>query len=204
MSIEKMELVNIVGRMKDLDQTLLKCMESGCFHIESSTKTLSSEQKQGFIKLTEQNPYTSLVKRIVSINFGETFDFKETKWLAKETDSDFLKYTEKYIDKTEKSFNDLNQKMLDSQQRINSLTNEETQIVHLIRMDTNMKELFSCKHIKIRFGRLPVESLNITMTRHLYLFLMIMTKVIIGAYISRSQSMHRKLTIFLILFTMRE
>ena len=158
MSIEKMELVNIVGRMKDLDQTLLKCMESGCFHIESSTKTLSSEQKQGFIKLTEQNPYTSLVKRIVSINFGETFDFKETKWSAKETDSDFLKYAEKYIDKTEKSFNDLNQKMLDSQQRINSLTNEETQIVHLTRMDTNMKELFSCKHIKIRFGRLPVDS----------------------------------------------
>lgn len=158
MSIEKMELVNIVGRMKDLDQTLLKCMESGCFHIESSTKTLSGEQKQGFTKLTEQNPYTSLVKRIVSINFGETFDFKETKWSAKETDSDFLKYTEKYIDKTEKSFNDLNQKMLDSQQRINSLTNEETQIVHLIRMDTNMKELFSCKHIKIRFGRLPVDS----------------------------------------------
>lgn len=158
MSIEKMELVNIVGRMKDLDQTLLKCMESGCFHIESSTKTLSSEQKQGFTKLTEQNPYTSLVKRIVSINFGETFDFKETKWSAKETDSDFLKYTEKYIDKTEKGFNDLNQKMLDSQQRINSLTNEETQIVHLIRMDTNMKELFSCKHIKIRFGRLPVDS----------------------------------------------
>ena len=158
MSIEKMELVNIVGRMKDLDQTLLKCMESGCFHIESSTKTLSGEQKQGFTKLTEQNPYTSLVKRIVSINFGETFDFKETKWSAKETDSDFLKYAEKYIDKTEKSFNDLNQKMLDSQQRINSLSNEETQIVHLIRMDTNMKELFSCKHIKIRFGRLPVDS----------------------------------------------
>ena len=158
MSIEKMELVNIVGRMKDLDQTLLKCMESGCFHIESSTKTLSGEQKQGFTKLTEQNPYTSLVKRIVSINFGETFDFKETKWSAKETDSDFLKYAEKYIDKTEKSFNDLNQKMLDSQQRINSLSNEETQIVHLTKMDTNMKELFSCKHIKIRFGRLPVDS----------------------------------------------
>lgn len=158
MSIEKMELVNIVGRMKDLDQTLLKCMESGCFHIESSTKTLSGEHKQGFTKLTEQNPYTSLVKRIVSINFGETFDFKETKWSAKETDSDFLKYAEKYIDKTEKSFNDLNQKMLDSQQRINSLTNEETQIVHLTKMDTNMKELFSCKHIKIRFGRLPVDS----------------------------------------------
>lgn len=158
MSIEKMELVNIVGRMKDLDQTLLKCMESGCFHIESSTKTLSGEQKQGFTKLTEQNPYTSFVKRIVSINFGETFDFKETKWSAKETDSDFLKYAEKYIDKTEKSFNDLNQKMLDSQQRINSLSNEETQIVHLTKMDTNMKELFSCKHIKIRFGRLPVDS----------------------------------------------
>ena len=158
MSIEKMELVNIVGRMKDLDQTLLKCMESGCFHIESSTKTLSGEQKQGFTKLTEQNPYTSLVKRIVSINFGETFDFKETKWSAKETDSDFLKYAEKYIDKTEKSFNDLNQKMLDSQQRINSLSNEETQIVHLTKMDTNMKELFSCTHIKIRFGRLPVDS----------------------------------------------
>ena len=33
MSIEKMEYVTIVGLMKDLDRTMEKCVESGCFHI---------------------------------------------------------------------------------------------------------------------------------------------------------------------------
>ena len=34
MAIEKMELVTIVGLMSELDTVLLKCCESGCFHME--------------------------------------------------------------------------------------------------------------------------------------------------------------------------
>ena len=34
MAIEKMELVNIAGLVKDLDSVLYKCCQSDCFHIE--------------------------------------------------------------------------------------------------------------------------------------------------------------------------
>ena len=36
MSIEKMEFLTIVGVMKDLDKSLAKCVESGCFHMAVS------------------------------------------------------------------------------------------------------------------------------------------------------------------------
>ena len=37
-SIEKMELVNIVGLLKYLDDTLIQCIRSGVFHIEQSSQ----------------------------------------------------------------------------------------------------------------------------------------------------------------------
>ena len=42
MGIEKMELVNLVGKMEELDRCLDKCCESGCFHIEPAFSTVGT------------------------------------------------------------------------------------------------------------------------------------------------------------------
>ena len=55
-SIEKMELVNIVGLLKYLDDTLIQCIRSGVFHIEQSSQIAEESGSAGFVNLHEQNP----------------------------------------------------------------------------------------------------------------------------------------------------
>ena len=45
MSIEKMQLVNIAGKLKNLDAVIEKCIDSKCFHIESA---VSDTDNNGF------------------------------------------------------------------------------------------------------------------------------------------------------------
>ena len=55
-SIEKMELVNIVGLLKYLDDTLIQCIRSGVFHIEQSSQIAEESGAAGFVNLHEQTP----------------------------------------------------------------------------------------------------------------------------------------------------
>jgi len=66
MSIEKMELVNIAGLLKDLDNVLLKCCDSECFHIETTLHSIDA--KRGFKILKEDNPYQNVLKKIYSLS----------------------------------------------------------------------------------------------------------------------------------------
>ncbi|MFR6199020.1 MAG: hypothetical protein ACLUJA_02045 [Ruminococcus bicirculans (ex Wegman et al. 2014)] len=56
MAIEKMSLVNIAGLMDELDATLKRCCESGCFHIEPAGNSPDSAMKP----LSEKNEYDRL------------------------------------------------------------------------------------------------------------------------------------------------
>ena len=65
MSIEKMQLVNIAGLVKDLDAVLIRCSDSGCFHIESAGKIAGAGQ--GFSSLREDNPYLLPLKQLTEL-----------------------------------------------------------------------------------------------------------------------------------------
>ena len=78
MSIEKMEYVTIVGLMKDLDRTMEKCVESGCFHIADAVKESSGEE--GFNRPDGENPYKALLKRVISIETGSGFIWERADW----------------------------------------------------------------------------------------------------------------------------
>ena len=54
MATEKMALVNIVGIIDELDDTLEKCCESGCFHIEPAFSEGSENSKMRM--LGDKNP----------------------------------------------------------------------------------------------------------------------------------------------------
>ena len=49
MAIEKMELVNLIGALDDLDKALVRCCDSGCFHMEPAFK--SSQDGFGVVYL---------------------------------------------------------------------------------------------------------------------------------------------------------
>ena len=155
MSIEKMLLVNIAGQLKNLDKTISKCIESECFHIESAVNTVNSEST-GFTQLHEDNPYKDALNKIVSIDFENDLkfaktDFSEIKDLPFEDLSD-------YVDEISNKMSTIIKEISDTNNAIAQYEQILLQLKHLHGMDIDMESLFKCKHIHVRFGKLPVDS----------------------------------------------
>lgn len=154
MSIEKMEFVNIAGLTKDLDAVLAKLSECGCFHIESALG--AGAKSKGFSSPREENPYNGILRKIneisamtrmksESVEIGENF---------KENLSKDGKYVDGVITKLKeviKQKNTVADKIAEYEQAL-------SQVNHLKGLDADFQKIFSCEHIKIRFGRLPVDS----------------------------------------------
>ena len=74
MAIEKMSLVNIAGLMDELDATLKRCCESGCFHIEPAGNSPDSAMKP----LSEKNEYDRPLKELAQLSAQLGITLKET------------------------------------------------------------------------------------------------------------------------------
>ncbi|NLP25833.1 MAG: ATPase [Clostridiales bacterium] len=155
MSIEKMECVNIVGLKSNLDSVLKKIVESKCFHIEPSIKTIS-KSGGGFKQLQEVNPYTDLLKRILNLDFGDELEFKRVNFDKIENKSD-EEITE-FVDKIETQTQEINKEIKKHRDSLKENGEVLVQLTHLQDMDEDLEKFFNCKHIKVRFGKLPVDS----------------------------------------------
>ncbi len=151
MSIEKMEYLNMVGLMSDLDRTLEKCVQSGCFHINEEKDT-----QETMTHVDGENPYKELLKKILSMDMGRDFSFREVGHECPE-------YPD--ADDIEKEVSELEEKLRLSADEIHGLETAisereraATQLSHLKGMTSDMQKLFTCSHIMPRFGRLPAES----------------------------------------------
>lgn len=151
MSIEKMKFVTIVGLMKHLERALEKCADSGCFHISDAVKESGSEGV--FQRVGGENPYKSLLKRVVAIETGDEFTFEKSEF-AHITPEEMEKTVDVIESKFKKATVDINECTEKLRQRKQVLE----QIRHLKGMKIDFRKMFDCKHIKVRFGRLPCES----------------------------------------------
>lgn len=155
MSIEKMLLVNIAGQMKNLDRTIEKCVESGCFHIESASGMIDQEDS-GFTVLNEENPYRETLNKLVSVDFKGEFSFSCTD-ISDIVSEPISKITE-YVDEISDKMNVLNSEINEVKNQLGQYKQVLTQLEHLQGMDIDIKSLFQCKHIHVRFGKIPVDS----------------------------------------------
>lgn len=154
MSIEKMELVNLIGRLPDLDATLRICIDSGCFHIEQYSKVVSGADSR-FTTLQETNPYKSLLKQVLSLQLGG-YQFREAETdsvadLSPEELRTYLTDMEQQFSALSATVSEQNAFIAERQQALRLLT-------HLRGMQVDLSRLFRCSHISIRFGRLPADS----------------------------------------------
>ena len=65
MSIEKMSLVTIKGERSYLDETLLRCTQSGVFHPENASSMI--EYSGGLTMMKADNVYLNVIKNISEI-----------------------------------------------------------------------------------------------------------------------------------------
>ena len=153
MATEKMELVNIVGLMVDLDETLEKCCESRCFHMESA---LSSADNKNMKLINEKNPYQSVLKNISTLAGNLKIKLKETDVTKCEEESpqDF----EKFYENIYQRYNEISQKRQNALQIISERKAAKKQIGHLNGLNEDFDQIFSCKHIEVRVGKLPVDN----------------------------------------------
>ena len=153
MSIEKMSLVTIRGERGQLDEVLLRCLDSGVFHPETAGSL--SEYAAGLSALKEENPYAGLGKKLSAIAQEADIDLGNTSFEGLDLAN---KEFSGYIDGLDAKLKKLLAKKRGSEQLIDSHKKALARLRHLTNLEVNFDSLFSCKYIKLRFGRLPLDS----------------------------------------------
>ena len=151
-----MELVTLVGRIDELDRCLDKCCESGCFHIEPAFSSVGTAN--GLTMLNEKNGYTAQLKTFERLAADLDID------LVQVDHSDYAPRTpEEFAQRAQhigESFEEQNRRKKEALQKISEMSGAITQINHLKGMNSDFREIFSCKYVASRIGRLPTDNLE--------------------------------------------
>ena len=154
MAIEKMALVNIIGRFEDLDETLIRCCDSGCFHIEPAFK---NEANSTVRLLNEKNPFGVPLKEFASLATEMDIELKETPGTR------FKGWTaEQFNELSVNIDSELEEKGREKQRlatEVSELEGAVLQVDHLRGMNSDFSKIFACKHTACRIGRMPADNL---------------------------------------------
>lgn len=154
MSIEKMLLVNIGGRLCDLDGALLACFKSECFHMEAASRKMDSGS--GFKTLNEKNPYDKVLKRLCRLAYNIPCTLKGVEGGSFETAG--LEALTDFVEKSETEFGGLKEKISFLTSEISQKEKALIQLHHLHGLDVDFQKIFACRHVKVRFGKLPADN----------------------------------------------
>lgn len=156
MAIEKMQLVNIAGLMSDLDTALLKCCESGCFHIEPAIPKTDNSRSGSLHMLNEKNPYTPVKKRFSAL--ASTLKIKLATADYSRVREDTPEEFEQLASRLEASLSALTEERLACMQEVAEKGAAVKQITHLKGLNKDFEQIFNCEHVKVRVGKLPADS----------------------------------------------
>ena len=153
MAVAKMKLVNIVGRLRDFDRVVQKCCINGDFHPEQSS--LALEKYQEFMPIEEPNPYEKITQKAVDIAVHSDIPLHYVNF--DRLGLSFEQLSE-YIGKADTEIGALNGKVSSLSQEAAKLSQILTSLSHLQELNINLDDLFGCRYIVFRFGRLPKDS----------------------------------------------
>ncbi len=157
MAIEKMELVTVVALIDELDTVLEKCCESGCFQMEPAvTSVTSSAEGRGIRLLDGKNPYDAPLKKLAAVaaSLNITPKQSDTSGCTLESAEDF----ENFCDRLETEIADESENRRRAMQTISERRGAVIQLNHLKGLNEEFDRIFSCKHVAVRVGKLPLDS----------------------------------------------
>lgn len=156
MAIEKMSLVHIEGALKRVNKTLMKCCESNCFHIITG-KGGDRDGSGRFRSLKSKSPFTSLVNRAKALADDLGIEIKRVDYddVNMNVTVDF----DSYLKGVENRLNELTEKKRELEEALKEHSMSLMRVEKLSGFDTDFSEVFACKYIKLRFGRLPLDSI---------------------------------------------
>ncbi len=152
MSVEKMKLVKVIGKMEVLASIIKANCDTGYFHPESAIAFLSITK--GIYSLNEENPYSTSLSRLKTL--AKT---AQQELLMEEASADISKEDIKdYIQKLDETLGSLYNRKQNLQDAIQQAEESILQFQHFTGLDLDLDAVFACEFTKVRFGRLPKES----------------------------------------------
>lgn len=155
MAIAKMKLINITGDNEYLNDVLLKFVDLDYFHPEPATKFVDSVH--GLTTLVEENPIVEVLNHFKEVVSDMELDVAEKEMRSRDYDLNEMKA---YIDDIHKRYLDGAIVKKDLETVIQENKDALIQVRNIESIDLNLDDLFECKYIKIRFGRLPLDSVE--------------------------------------------
>lgn len=155
MAVEKMSLISVSGPLKKVNKTLVRCCETKCFHIEPSFYTMTYGSAH-FKTLKDKDIYGGLMKRADILSSGLGVKKKSVPYddIQMEAIHDF----DMYFTELEQRVMPLIEQKNELEKSIDEYRQVSRQVGNLSNINVDFKDLFNCKHVKIRFGKLPSES----------------------------------------------
>lgn len=152
MAVESMQMVSIIGKFQQLEDVIEACLDAGCFHPES-TADITADVK-GFSQINDENPYGGRLQK-----FHEALDYcgikPELVPIPEDLSDDDV---DVYINRLDKNLHTVQTRRDQLQKEIAEKEYAITQLQHFYSLDIPLDKVFSSEFIKVRFGRLPVES----------------------------------------------
>ncbi|MGI5965536.1 MULTISPECIES: V-type ATP synthase subunit I [Anaerotruncus] len=159
MAIAKLSLVNIIGDMSRLDDVIIRCLDRGDFHPEKSMQSV--EGIHGFVPLSDENPYLDPLGRLTNLGVAAGLNPKLMPQDKTRPGESLKRSNQYYID----FYNEFKERFDLLNERRNFLKSEIEQdnsvlvhLKHINELDVDLDDLFSCKYIRPRFGRIPLDS----------------------------------------------
>ena len=148
-----MSLINLVGNLSDLDETLLRCLTSGYFHPEMAIHTI--DPQHGFHPLDGENPYITPLNSVLKLATDLKLDLKKAEFESSGMD---LSSAQSCLDEVEDEISTLVEREHVAKENISQYEQAVIQLKHLAGLDSNFDSIFACQYVKVRFGRLPYDS----------------------------------------------
>ena len=152
MSIEKMNLVQITGNAQTFDRVLRRCSATGMFHPEAPT-----DGGAAYRQASAENPYKQPLGKVIDIAATSGLSLKYEPEYHSELHTEDI---EKYLAEIEEQLGGLGEERMAWTGEIDRYDAALGQLVHLDALDMSLDDIFACKYLQVRFGRLPTESYN--------------------------------------------
>ncbi len=157
MAIEKVSLVMIEGSLKKINKTLMKCCESGYFHMNPPPDTSGTELEAK--NLRDKGVYERMIKRtrVLAESLGVKLDEN-----AAYDDIDYNVSVDfkNYLDSIENMQSELVSQKAGLNAEIRSKSAIYHNLIQFSGIDVDISELLTCKYIRARFGRIPAGSIR--------------------------------------------
>lgn len=148
-----MKAVSVVGRLSKLEAVIKICLGLDYFHAESALDVLNSTY--GFSKISASGNAAAKFEKLNGLfkQFGVS-----TEGLLSEPGHLTDENIDRKLEEIESALSEAQKKRSALTAEITSLNESIEHLEHFESLDIDLGSLFDCEFVKVRFGRLPIDS----------------------------------------------